>query len=71
MVLLAGDGEPKKCVSRKEVGRWMVLEGPSAVCKEGGLEGARRCSKEVMQFTWSPSPVAGLGIGHREGGHGG
>lgn len=41
-------------------------------CSQGGwVRGARWCSDEVVQFPWSPSPVAGLGIGCREAGLGG
>lgn len=52
------------------VGSLVVLDVSSAACRVGGLEGTRQYSKEV-EFTWAPSPVAGRGIGHREGEHGG
>lgn len=48
----------------------MVSRVPSAAHREGDLEGPGWCSQEVVQFLWSRCPVAGLGIGRREGGLG-
>lgn len=65
----ARDGVPQKGVSRK--GHEQIGFRSSLSCSQGGcLERARQSSKEVVQFPWSLSPMAGFGIGCREGGLG-
>lgn len=63
------EGRGRVCAGRS-MSRRMVLQVPSAAHREGGLEGPGWCSQEVVQFPWSRCPVAGLGIGRREGGLG-